>query len=170
MLFQCRSSLARRRLLSSARISRLTIITMSLDGNRRWFLRKLSRNRRFSVFLCTALGICFRAIANPIRGYSPALRPTSMVIQSSLIRELFLKTCRNSSALVNRSHRGKLSPAPPVTLRRQARSAPGPPGTYDGATAAGTHARTKAVGSGPLEITGLKGTFHIGRLGFFGFG
>ena len=164
MPFQCRSSL----LLISAglkdRISRLTIITMSRGGKRCLFLRKLSRNSRFSALRFTARATCFRAIANPMRGQLPGLFPTRMVIQLSLRRKLFLKTCWKSLARVNLSRAGKDSPTTPGTLRREARSALGPTRTNHAAAAAGSHTRAKAVRPGTLQITRLKCTFHGKRL------
>lgn len=99
------------------RISRLTITTRSLAGKRCCALRKLSRNCRFRRFRITALGTCLRAMANPIRGYSPGFFPTRMVIQESEHRVLFLNTCWNSKDRVSLSCLGKDSLIPAPTLR-----------------------------------------------------
>ena len=164
MPFQCRSSLF---LISSelkARISRLTIITMSRSGRRCRLVRKLSRIKRLIALRFTARATCFRAIANPMRGQLPGLFPTRMVIQLSLRRKLFLNTCWKSLARVNLSCTGKDSPTTPATLWREASSALGPTRTNHTASGAGAHARAKAVRPGTLEITRLKCTFHGNRL------
>ena len=165
MLFQCWSRACRIFAGSVARISRFTIITMSRAGNRCWFLRKLSRNSRFSALRFTALGTCFLAIANPRRGLAPLSFATRIVIQASLRRILFLNTCWKSIARVNLSRLGKDSLIHSSTLRRQTCSTLGPTRAYYAATAAGLHPRAKPVRSGTLNITGLIRTFHVERLG-----
>ena len=122
MLFQCCSSAALTAADSTVNISRLTITTMSRGGNSCWRRRKLSRNRRFSALRLTARGICFRAIANPSRGPAPVFLPTRIVIQASLRRKLFLKTCWKSIARVSLSRLGKASLTLALTLWRQSSS------------------------------------------------
>ena len=131
-------------------ISRLTIITMSRLGNRCWLLRKLSRNNRFSALRFTAVGTCFRAIANPSRAQLPSFLPIRIVIEVSLIRKLFLKTSRNSVARVNLSRLGKDSQTPASTLWRETRSSFCPTCANNTAPTASLHARTKPVRSSTL--------------------
>ena len=138
---------------------------MSRAGNSCWRRRKLSRNRRFSALRLTARGICFRAIANPSRGPAPVFLPTRIVIQASLRRKLFLKTCWKSIARVSLSRLGKASLALAPTLWRQS-SSTCRTARFDDATAAtGLHTRTKTMRSRSFQITGLKCTFHVRRLG-----
>ena len=165
MLFQCCSSAARICAGSLFSISRRTITTMSRGGKRCWFLRKLSRNSRFKRFRLIALGTCLRAIANPRRGRSPAFVPIRMVMLASPRRMLFLNTWLKSLARVSLSCRGNDSLTESVTLRRKTCSALGAPRLDHTAPTASLHACPKPVGSGALEITGLKSTFHNRRLG-----
>ena len=141
------------------------MMTRSRGGNRCCALRKLSRNRRFSRFLLTAVGICFRAIANPSRGNSPFFFPTRMVMQASEHRKLLLKTCLNSEARVSLSRLGKDSLDSAPTLRGKTRSTFRPTRLDNASATAGLHARTEAMRSGTLDFTGLKCTFHVKRLG-----
>lgn len=168
MLFQCRSSASRICADVAARISRLTMMTMSRGGNRCWCLRKLSRNRRLSALRPTAVGTCLRAIANPSRGRSPSHLLTRIVSQASPILKLFLNTCWKSRARVSLERRGKDALPRSDTLRREARPALGPTSPNHGATTASPHARTKAVRPRTPEVAGLKGTFHGSSLGSSG--
>lgn len=138
---------------------------MSRAGRRCLFLRKLSRNNRFSALRLTAVGTCLRAIANPMRGHAPVFLPTRSVIRLSPNRILFLKTCWKSIARVNLSRLGKDSLTLTSTLRCEACSAFRSAGSNYVTSAAGLHTRTKAMRSGTLKITGLKCTLHIKRLG-----
>lgn len=84
---------------------------------------------------------------------------------ASLRRILFLNTWLKSPARVNLSCRGKDSLTDPTTLWRQTRSAFGAPRPDYTAPAPSLHTRPEPVGSGSLEITGLKSTLHDRRLG-----
>ena len=68
-------------------------------------------------------------------------------------------------ARVNLSRLGKDSPAAAATLRRETRSAFGATRFNYTSAATGLHACTKAMRSGAFNITGLKCTFHVKRLG-----
>ncbi len=168
MLFQCRSSASRICADVAARISRLTMTTISRGGNRCRCVRKLSRNRRLSALRFTAFGTCLRAIANPSLGRSPSCLATRIVSQASPIRKLLLNTCWKSRARVSLDRRGKDALRPADTLRRQARPALGPTSPNHGAPAAGSHPRAKAVRTRTPEVAGLKGTFHDRSLGSSG--
>ena len=87
-------------------------------------------------------------------------------MQASAQRKLFLKTCWNSLARVNLNRLGKDSQAPAAaTLRRETRSAFSATRFYNAPSATGLHAGTKTMRSGSFNLTGLKCTFHVKRLG-----
>jgi len=86
-------------------------------------------------------------------------------MQASAHRILSWNTCLNSLARVNLSRLGKDSPASAATSRRETRSAFSATRFYNTSAATGLHARAETMRSGAFNITGLKCTFHVKRLG-----
>jgi hypothetical protein len=86
-------------------------------------------------------------------------------MQASAQRKLSWNTCLNSLARVNLSRLGKDSPSSAATSRRETCSAFRATCLDYTSAATGLHAGAETMRSGAFNITGLKCTFHVKRLG-----
>jgi len=145
-------------------ISRRLNTTISVPPRTAWCLRKLSRTRRFTLFLSTARLRCFFETASPRRGLARPFPQKSTVKHRSADRLGCRNTRRKSAGVKSLIDLGKrvsiCTTAAEAFLRRKTRPAFSAPRVNHFATIASRHARTKAVSSGPLQITRLKCSFH----------
>ncbi len=137
--------------------------TTSNPGNSSLCNRKLSRTRRLMRLRSTARRACFFDIASPSRATPVPLERASVVKQESADLTGCWKTRWNSADVRSLAVRGKRAD----TVAGNALLSRGQPdpslcsaGLDHLASTSGCHARAEAVGTGTLQITGLKCSFH----------